>query len=265
MKPFGSFSQVVAGNSDLMGIVIGRRIICVILSIAVLITTALGQDYQVPNTNAPATTLTNQQLNTFISQRATQNVTTYFTTQFGGPLSGTWSGTVTDTGWNLTFSGSINGQTAAITESGTLTGTISQWIDSGTVGSTNVQASGTASLIKNNELKWNQRVGGADSISGNPLVFWLIALVVIIIIVVVAFCVADPDNCYFEDRAAEQGPPQGPSGRIFVSNLLNFKTGILFSSSVQQKSPYSTAIQEGLINYKTGAISYSSGTYAPAN
>jgi hypothetical protein len=254
MKRLNGLSQVVNGNSQSRTIVMIRKAISVILSIVVLITVSVGQDPQVPNSNAPVGP-TGQQLNTLISQRATQNVTTYFATQLGAHLSGTWSGTVTDTGWNLTFSGSINGQAAAITETGVLKAKVASWTDSGTVGSTNVTGSGTATLTSNNELKWNQKVGGEGK-DGLPLVIWVIIIIVIILVLL-------PKKASIIAAGQEPKVPGGPAGDILVANQFNLQTGTLFSSSVPQAAQGLTTIQEGSINNQTGTISYDSDTFIP--
>jgi hypothetical protein len=45
---------------------------------------------------------TGQQLNTLVSQEATQNMETIIAANLGGSVSGTWNGTVTDSSWELT-------------------------------------------------------------------------------------------------------------------------------------------------------------------
>lgn len=196
--------------------------------------------------NPPASVkLTGQQLNTLVSQEATQNLVTYLTNQSGGgPLSGTWSGTVTDQGWSLTFSGSINSQAAALTESGFLKGKVASWTDSGTVGSNNVSGSGTATLMSNNRVKWAQKIG-QDNMPED-----------IIDVIQQWYCDAGYpcDVVHFISDIIRH---------LVATTEFDLKTGSVFGSSVPLAVQGVTTIQQGAIALKTGAISYDSDTFTP--
>jgi hypothetical protein len=205
---------------------------------------------QAANNRTPAKIkITPQQLNTLVSQEATQNLMAFLANELGAPLSGAWSGTAGDSGWNLTFAGSISGQAAAITESGVLKGNVASWTDSGTVGNTPVTGSGKASLTNNNEIKWAQR-------ANEGTVPWKT------VVIQLNVCAAAPecDVIVMISELPDQAPGAGPAN---VVTQLNLKTGTVFGSSVQQKAPGLTMLQDGSIAFKTGQISYDADTFTP--
>ena len=206
---------------------------------------------QTANSNSPATgNLTGQQLNTLVSQEATQSVVLYLASELGSPLSGSWSGTVTNSGWSLTFSGSINGQNAALTESGTLTGNDATWTDSGTVGSNQFTGSGKASY-SNNEVKWDQSMKSSGEFSQQTYIHYYNTEKITRNI--------DCNFCVWMISGSKSGPWNGVWGQMYDT-----RTGFIFSSASLQDLSKPTTIQEGSVNLNTGAISYSSATFAPS-
>jgi len=208
------------------------------------------------------TVFTGQQLNTLISQEATENLVSLLGINLGEPVAGTWSGTVTDSGWQLTFTGSIAGQATQITENGTLggkKGNDASWSDSGAVGTTSVSGSGTATYA-GGWLTWTQDVqGGSQGSIHSDLYFY------------------DPVATFQEEQCYTYGPKSplciaaenysffkewGPETNYTVATHLDLQTGFFFSSGDVENAQLTT-IHVGYIDFSTGSIAYSVSSFTP--
>jgi hypothetical protein len=229
-----------------------NRLSHVVLLVVCSAVIALGQS-SATKTSSNSGKLTPQQFNALVSQEATQNSVTYLVSQLGGSLSGTWTGTITASEWELTFSGSVNGQTATIREIGVLKGKVADWKDSGTVGTTEFSGSGKATLSTRG-IKWDQ----VDSCPPcNP---WYGETLQVFTEFSNSQCQCETEIAMDSQFAKDQNAPS--SSGFFVSTAINLETGTTFGSSVQATQQFTT-IQEGSIDFSTGAISYNIDTFSP--
>jgi hypothetical protein len=251
MKRLNGLLQVTKGKKGIR-LVSLLKLCCVVCLCAItlaLFPPALdAQDEDVGHNHShskPQATLklTGQQLNTLVSQEATQNLVTLIALDLGTPVSGTWSGTVTSNSWDLTFVGYVNGQATQLTESGTLSGkkgNVASWTDSGAVGGTPVSGSGTATLTSN-WWAWTQDVQGVNAIVTPQEMI----------------CYTDGPRsleCLLAEMLSDF-QLTGPNTNYAVAPQLDLQTGFVFSSGYVE-STGTTSIQEGSIDYSTGSISY---------
>jgi hypothetical protein len=156
----------------------------------------------------------------------------------------------------LIFSGSINSQDATLTESGVLKGKVASWQDSGTVGSDNFTGEGKASLTSSGEVNWDQQVEICNGCGWGGKTQQVETTV---------HCKCPMNG---EIMFESQLPPW-PGGSPFIASTQLSPSGSILGTNVSQETgrdptlPTLTTIQEGSINFGTGAISYDSDTFTP--